>query len=424
MFRHNSGLILSGILLAAVVSSPAQKLQPKSIQFVGDPEYSNAELMKAAGLTLGDSLSAADINQAAQKLMDTGVLASLAYKFDGQTLTFQISPAPLFPARLENLPLTPGPDLDAKLRAALPLYHGQIPAEGALLTGMCTALQQKLSATGISATVSATPFSDPTLHKITAMSFTVNSPSILIGDIQVQGAGSLPEQARALLSQLVGSPYDREGSAQAIQTDLARIYRDEGYLAAAVHVDQVSNFAISPAAVRIPFRARVETGQMYKVTAIQLAHGLLVTQADFDKQANTHPGDPANAVHIRENWHFIERQYHNHGYMKAAINVTPTLDAAQNTVSYQVNVVPGPIYTMGTLTIQNVSDELRGQILSAWHMQPGTVFNEGAILGFFATHDVNPRLERVFATVNVKYVLNFHDDTHTVDVALRLERKS
>lgn len=424
MFRHNSGLILSGILLAAVASSPAQNLQLQSIQFVGDPEYSSAELMKAAGLTPGEGLSAAEIKQAAQKLMDTGVLAGLAYKFDGQTLTFQITPAPLFPARLENLPLTPGPDLDAKLRAALPLYHGQIPADGALLTGVCTALQQQLSAAGISATVSAVPFSDPALHKITAMSFTVTSPSILIGDIQIQGVDSLPEQARAVLSQVVGSPYDREGSAQAIQSDLARIFRDEGYLAAAVHVDQSNSFAISPAAVRIPFRARVDTGKMYKVTAIRLAPGLLVTQADFDKQANTHPGDPANAVHIRENWHFIERQYHNHGYMKATVNVTPTLDAAQNTVSYQVNVVPGPIYTMGTLTVQNVSDELRNEMLSAWHMQPGAVFNEGAILGFFATHGVNTRLERVFATVNVKYVLNLHDDTHTVDVALRLERKS
>jgi hypothetical protein len=49
--------------------------------------------------------------------------------------------------------------------------------------------------------------------------------------------------------------------------------------------------------------------------------------------------------------------------------------------------------------------------------------NESAILEFFATTDVNPKLERVFATVDVKYVMRPNDDAHTVDLTLRLERK-
>jgi len=54
---------------------------------------------------------------------------------------------------------------------------------------------------------------------------------------------------------------------------------------------------------------------------------------------------------------------------------------------------------------------------------PGAVFNEGSILGFYATHDVNPALERTVASANLKYVLTLNDDTHTVDVVLRLERR-
>ena len=41
---------------------------------------------------------------------------------------------------------------------------------------------------------------------------------------------------------------------------------------------------------------------------------------------------------------------------------------------------------MGTLNIENVSDELRTMMLAAWKMPPGAVFNEGSILGFFATY--------------------------------------
>jgi hypothetical protein len=78
---------------------------------------------------------------------------------------------------------------------------------------------------------------------------------------------------------------------------------------------------------------------------------------------------------------------------------------------------------MGTLTIQNVADDLRAAMLAAWKMPAGAVFNESAILGFYAIGDANPALKRVFSAVNCKYNLQLNDDTHTADVVLRLEKK-
>ena len=54
----------------------------------------------------------------------------------------------------------------------------------------------------------------------------------------------------------------------------------------------------------------------------------------------------------------------------------------------------------------------------------GAPFNEGAVRGYFATHDVNPKLERIFALVNCKYVLHLNDASKTVDVVLRLEKRT
>jgi hypothetical protein len=79
---------------------------------------------------------------------------------------------------------------------------------------------------------------------------------------------------------------------------------------------------------------------------------------------------------------------------------------------------------MGKLTIENVSDDLRAAILKAWKMPEGAVFNEGAIMGFFATSGVNPQLERIFAVVKIKYTLSPNDETHTVDTVIRLEKRS
>ena len=176
-------------------------------------------------------------------------------------------------------------------------------------------------------------------------------------------------------------------------------------------------------AIRMPFEISVAPGIQYRIAAVRLAPNLVVTQADFDKQAHIHPGDIADGQRLLENWQFISRQYHNRGYMKASVQPTPSFDRDHGTVSFDVTAEPGPVYTMGALTIENVSDDLRAMMLAEWKMPAGAVFNEGAIMSLFATQ-TNDTLKRVFASSNCKYVLQLNDENHTVDVTLRLERRN
>lgn len=424
MPRISRSLLVGGLCLAAVLPSAAQSFKPKSIQFKGADGYSDRELMAATGLEPGMTLSGPDVNARTQKLMDTGLFEGMSYKFDGSDLVFQVKPAALlYSIRLENLPITPGPDLDAKLRQRVPLYRGKVPSEGELLNDVRAAFEEILKEQGIPAALATTPYGVLGQKAASAISFTITSPQVLIGDIQPEG-GALDPDAQKVLAKVSGAAYDREESSAAIQRDVAEVYRDKGYLETQVNAAQLATLSIASDAVRVPFRVSVTPGPLYKVAAIQLAPGMMVSQADFDKQAHTHPGDVANAEHIAENWHFIERQYHNRGYMKVRVTPAATLDHAAGTVSYAVTADPGAVYTMGKLIIENVSDDLRAAILKAWKMPEGAVFNEGAILGFFATHDVNPQLERIFAAVKIKYTVRLNDDTHTVDTTIRLEKRS
>jgi outer membrane protein assembly factor BamA len=136
-----------------------------------------------------------------------------------------------------------------------------------------------------------------------------------------------------------------------------------------------------------------------------------------------HAGDFADDSSLRQNWKLIERQYHNRGYIKAKVEPAPTIDHAEKTVGYVVSVDPGPVYTMGALTIDNVTDDLRAAMLAAWKIPAGSVFNEGSILAFFGTHGVNPALEQVFSSVNCRYFMHPNDNTHLVDLTLALEPK-
>ena len=425
MQRLSALTLLALVLFFAGRPAAAQIFRPKSIQFAGADEYSQQQLLAASGLKQNAALTAAQMNDTSKILMDSGVFATLTYKFDGQDLIFQLKPAQLYPIRLENLPFTSEKDLEIKLRDRFPLYDGKVPTEGGLLENVRASLEEFLAVEGIKATVTAALYTDAKQHKVTAISFSITAPPVIVGDIHPDTAAApLDPKALEIVAKVSGSPYDREGSPGLIMTSLGDLYRDRGYLEAEIRADQQTPAIVTSEAIRVSFSVSISPGSLYKLTAFQLVPGMIVTQADFDKQSHIHPGDIADTEHIRENLHFLERQYHDHGYINAHIQPAASFDRSKSAVSYTVAADPGPVYRMGALSVENVSDDLRTAILAAWKMPAGAIFNEGAIRGFFATHNVNPKLERIFAVINCKYVLHVNDASRTVDVVLRLEKKS
>jgi outer membrane protein assembly factor BamA len=410
--------------LSAGLPVLAQEFTPKAIEFKGDPEYSDQELLAASGLKPGVPLTQAEMRDHAQTLMDSGVFDNITFKWNGQNLVYNLTPSTaLLPIRMENLPLAPK-DLDAQLRERFVLFHGKVPAEGGLMEWVRQTLEEMLAAKGIQAAVAATPSSNSSKSQAGTMNFAIISPPVEIGEIHTDSASAaLDSKAQEILGKLIGSAYDAEGSQSQITTYLGNYYRDNGYLEANVQALPQSAPVITPEAIRIPFAISVSPGALYKLKGVQLTPDLLVTQAEFDRQSKIHPGDIADGQHVVQNWEFISRQYHNKGYIKATVHPAASFDRAQGTVSFTVTVEPGPAYKMGKLTIENVNDEVRASMLAAWGMPAGAVFNEGAIRGFFATTNVHPALERVFATVNFSYVLTPNDEARTVDVVLRLEKK-
>jgi len=158
---------LSVALLATAFSAWSQKFIPKTIQFKGDPEYSTEEMLAASGLKKGETLDYAGMNECSKRLMDTGMFASLTFKFDGQDLIFQLTPADqLAPVHLDNLPIAAGAELDARLHQKFPLYHGKLPSEGGLLDQVRGELEAMLAAEGIKATVVAMPGGDTKTHRL------------------------------------------------------------------------------------------------------------------------------------------------------------------------------------------------------------------------------------------------------------------
>lgn len=417
------------VLLSAGLPACAQMYVAKAIEFKGAAEYSQQELLDAAGLKPGISLTQAGMQDHGQKLMDTGLFDNLTFRFDGNTLTYMLTPAAgLLPVRLENLPLAGGSALDAALRKRFGLYHGKVPQDGSLTQAVRKALEEMLAAKGLQASVLATPYVDPNLRDVTAVSYAVQSPPVRVGAIDVQGASAeMLDKVKRTAKSLEKSAYDTENSTANVARAFALLYSDEGYAAARLRVEQAANPVAGSQAIEVPFTVSVEEGRHYKLGTIRLPSGEALDLARIDQAAGltsttTEKFTVKEGVTLRAALQFVTGQYKQTGHMDCVVTPHAELDEAAGVANYRIEVDPGPVYTMGKLTIENGADDLRAAMLAAWKLPEGAVFNINALSDYFRKQGNTP-LGRTFDSSICRYKLAAHRDTHTVDVTLRLERK-
>lgn len=418
-------LLLAALAVTvAVCPAPAQKFLPKSIQFQGDPEYSNDELLAAMGLKKGVVLSYTDMQDYSKRLLSSGVFASVAFKFDGQDLIFLLTPSPdLHPIRLDNLPLTPGADLDAKIREQLPLYHGKVPVEGGLTDDVRAALEKLLAAEGITATVVATNTADPSTHEVNGVAYSISAPPVQIAVAHVDGVSdAFQSKVHAVLDEASKNSFSTADSGSNIERTVVQFYNDQGYAAAKVQATRSGDPSVTSGAIVVPFAVQVQEGRVYKIEAIHLPPGTPVTQAEIDKALDPSGTFPIG-VRVRTIWGLIAERYHNKGYLDCRVTPHPSFNDTGATVSYTVDVDPGPVYHLAFVKFDNVTDELRNLLIHNWEMMPGDVFDQSYVATFIMkVQQQDPVLRRSLSGVKVKFDVMANPDSHDVNVVIRLER--
>jgi len=420
--------VLLGIMLclAAPLAVRGQKFQPKTIQFKGAPDYSTEELLAAAELKKGVVLNYADMNDHSKKLMDTGMFATLAFKFDGVDLIFSITPADgLLKARFDNIPLGSADEIVAALHTQFPLFHGQVPTENGYADGVRAALEQMLAARGLQSTVTAVPAGDPS-HRgpATMMSYAITAPKVFPGPVTVQGA---TEQWVGKVNDLAAAaatlPYDAENSAANVAHPLEQFYRDRGYAAVRVKAVRSGDATLDDKGIHVPFAITVDEGHPYAIGAIELPPGAPITQPEVDKTLNSKFGPPEPGVRLRALWQLIAERLKAKGYLDVKVTPTPRFDEAAAKVDYSVTIETGPVYHLAFVKFEGVSDQLRAMLIKNWQMMPGDPFDESYAANFIGSvqaHD--PMLQRTLAGVATRFNVTADPQSHDVNVVIRLSK--
>jgi outer membrane protein assembly factor BamA len=420
------------VLLAAALAvlSPAgsllaQKFVPKTIQFIGVPEYSDQELLDAAGLSKGQALATAEMNTCAQKLIASGVFESAGYKFDGTNLVFTLTPDPtLLPVRLGNLPFTRGPELDARIHKRQPLYHGKVPSEGSLLDGVRQAFEALLAADGIKATVAAAPYAGPNDgNRPSAITFTIASPAVRLGTVRMEGASmALLPRLRGLLDSAADPLFDAQNTVASLEEKFTSFYLDQGFAAVKVHAARSGALKITPDGVLVPFLVSIQEGRLYRIGAIHLPPNALVTQAEADKIVNS-PDRHTMGQALPSVLSLIQSRYRAKGYLDLAATPQPAFNNAAGTVDYTVDIEPGTVYRVAYVKFDNVSEEQRSHLMRQFQLMPGDPLDQGYLDAFLAkAESQDPLLRRSLAGAPSTIETTPDPTTHDVNVVIRVEK--
>jgi outer membrane protein assembly factor BamA len=418
------GASIAALFLLCILPSPAQnKPAPKTIRFQGAPQYTQQELLATLSLNPNARLTAIEIKAHAKQLNDTGLFAAVKFSTDSKGLLFTLTPSSqLFPIHLDNLPLTPGKELDGKLHARFPLYHGLLPANGSLLDGVCEAFEELLADKGIRTTVKAALTSGLGPEKITAIDFTIASPPVRIGAIQPSGVSSaMQPKVSSLAASQTGNSFDTENSAIGLRHAFEDLYQDQGYAAVQVDVTQIDPPIVSGQSVEIPFAVAIREGGVYKLGTISYPPGALVPRSEVEKVLSKYPagsGRPLDLflLAVRDAWH-------THGYLDCSITPHASFTESTHIVNYNLDVSPGPLYRMAAVQFDSAPDAMSARLKHLWKMAPGDAFDEGYASSFAARAQKQDKvlakwMQSVITTDDIKP----DPATHQVNVVFHFSR--
>jgi outer membrane protein insertion porin family len=393
-----------------------KKVPPPAIRFQGAPQYTQQELLAAAGLKPEARLNAREVKARAKQLNDTGLFDVVKFSSDNKGLLFTLTPSSqTFPMHLDNVPLAPGKELDARLHERFPLYRGLLPASGSMLEGIRQTLEEMLAAKGIKATVKAAPTSGLGPQKLTAMNFTVVSPAVHIGRIQLAGISpAMQAKASLLASGQTGNNFDTESTAIGLRHAFEDLYQDQGYAAVQIEVAQVDPPLVSEKSVDIPYAVTIGEGGIYKLGSIDYPTGALVARDDVQRILAKYPASSGRPLDLFLG--AVREAYHAHGYLDCSIASHPSFNEATHIVNYGLEIVPGPPYRLASVRFDGAPDPMAAKLKLAWKMAPGDIFDESYLSNFAAlTQKKDKAMTKWMQTVITTYDVVADPTTHEVN---------
>jgi outer membrane protein insertion porin family len=405
-----------------------------SVKTSGTARYTDKEILAASGLELGQNAAEGDFQEAAQRLVNSGLFTEVRYSFSysdaSVKVEFQLSDieqSKLVPAHFDNFVWFTESELRAALAERVPLFKDALPASGQLASRVTRVLQALLEEQHLPGRVDYLHEGQPDEAKPPAIVFRVEDLAMRIRKVEFPGASA--EQSAFLAAgtrKLAGADYSRSLLAAAAQNDLLPIFLQHGYLKAQLGPADARVVARTGAQdedtpkdeIEVDAIVPVTPGKQYSVSEVSWKGNSAVTILEAAPFFHLPEGQPADAVRLLRDVEALIKLYRSRGYMKIQIKPDAQMDDERSTVHYVINVAEGDLYKMGELEFLGVDSASKDRLREAWTLREGQPYNADYTRKFL---DDAPRLLPKGLQYSIKLNEELDAKNKTVDVTIQFK---
>jgi outer membrane protein assembly factor BamA len=399
----------------------------REIRADGLKSLAQSQILTMSGLQIGAEVGRDDLQAAADKLVQSGLFAHVAYKFqsraDGLIVTFQLEEAERIPAYFDNLPWFTDGELNDAIRAKLPSYNGTLPAAGAVVDQAAEAAGEFLALHGLQAAIEhqvvANPNGEGNIQEFHIDGAALKISSLEFGDATLNSSKAV-QQA---LAELKGKPYSRMAIDLFLTEQVRPIYLKQGYLRAKLGPPEIrlTGNPNQKLPEQIPVFVPVTAGSVYKWKGAEFTGNSLLSTVTLTSDLGLKADDVADGMAIEAGLDRIREEYAHVGYLEAKIDPLASYDDQAHTLSYKVRIDEGTSYKFNALTITGLSPTAEKRLREAWTIPQGELFDKATYEEFLTKLEAKPA--EIFHNLPVHYENVGHwiqpdEANHTVDVLL------
>lgn len=253
------------------------------------------------------------------------------------------------------------------------------------------------------------------------------SPQIFVDKVVVvDDETGLADSIRETLQPREGQTYSAEQDS-AVRSEVEKQLAAHGYLEATAAVThdaprQDGNRYL------VDLQVSVTPGRQYRISSISAGGGPLLPSRDLSPSFSSKPGDLAGEGAFGRVPADLRAYYWRYGYADVETPVSAELDREHATVAYRLDVAPGPLYHVRSLSIENLNADQQSKVRTLLGLKPGDVFDQTAVTGLYRKIPTEPMLsgygftfapkeDKTAAVVDV--VLDFHKKVPGANIIFR-----
>ncbi len=412
------------LILLVAIALPAQMRQGSayklvSIKVIGTKRYKPEDVIRAAGLQLGTVVHKNDLEDVVRVLAESGAFTDISYGLSfapaGTKLELTVRDSQRFvPVTFDNVVWFTSQELLNKLHASVPLFDGEVPVTGQMVSQISDALQALLDEKKVAGQVEHLRVPDD--GAIESFTFSVTGLHITIRNVEFSGADAVELPMFDIAkSRLQGAEYVLPTLRAIADEHFLPAYRERSYLKAAISDPQPHVVSTEGQQVLVDVTFPVHPGEPYNVSGLEISGCKALPEGSLRSLVHLKTGQKTNPIQLEKDVQAIKQFYGTHGYMAAKVSVEPKLDDSRPTVQYLVRISEGDVYRMGDFKIHGLDSPTTDRLTNEWTLRPGDVY-DSSYPGRF--------LEQAYKEIgdwNATYRESLDEKDKTVDVAVHFD---